>query len=270
MKAFTIASGDHAQLAAITVPCFEWATGLSVTVLDRVPDAGLGPSNPHAAKLTLPDGEQYVFFDADLLLRRHVRFDVPEESFGAVRLQLQERGLRTMAEKHQLRGPLYSTGLFVASSAHRAVMGDALALWKANPGDSVAHEESWLNLALQRSATPITDLPRDWNQQLITNARGVGLHFCRESGVPAKLRALRFNLTNHAPRELLAHLDSVGAFRARKSVAVPLPAAVGSSDLTDRRHSRIAKGVGAHGASRQVGVLQSPGVTELVGQDVDQ
>lgn len=208
MKAFTIATPEYAELARITSACFEWSTGLVPTIV--VPDG-----DPYEAKLQLPDEEQYLFFDADLLFRRKLRLpEVPSGSvitaFAAAPLELLDRGLSEIRKVCKLPTRLVSTGLFMASSDHRPVMARALELMRNPPATSRAHEETWVNVALAELGTEVHLLPQPMNQQRITNVFAPTLHFCMERGPDAKLAAVRYNLEHHAPDDLRVFLRERG------------------------------------------------------------
>ncbi len=207
MKAFTLATGGYAPLARITATCFEWATGIAPTVITATSNGA------HAAKLTLPDEKQYLFFDADILFRRKVQLpEVPPEAFAAARLGFGLRGQRELAERFRLPRPMLSTGLFIASSAHRAVMGRATELLHESPVQVSGHEEPWLNVALAERSTPLRRLPNDLNQQAIKSAFATTLHFCQEPGPSRKLAAVHYHLSRHAPGELRAFLAERGVW----------------------------------------------------------
>jgi hypothetical protein len=273
MKAFTIATGEYAELARITAVCFEWSTGLAPTILTDVAD-------PFEAKLQLPDGEQYVFLDADVMFRkRWVIPEVPLDTFAAAPLQMIERGLHAIGKRHELPKSMLSTGLFISSSAHAPVTARARELMRT-PNESTAGDETWLNIALHEAQTPILVLPQDVNVQLVTSVYATALHFCGERGAKAKFAAVRYNLEHHAPDELREFLRDrgVGDFvrpspRGRRALGAdgrtPIPAPVGSANLAASRGNRIAKVVGAHGTFPPIGVIEPVDVPKLVSEDVD-
>jgi hypothetical protein len=201
MMAFCVVTPEYSELAAITVPAFEWATGLSVTVVSEV-DASFGPEAPYAAKLTLPDAEQYVFFDADLLFLR--QFELPEleyDEFAAVPAQKYERDLRAVVDAYGGDPKKFvNTGLFIASAAHRPAM--RLAAQWMQEGISCLHEESVLNCALQSTGARMRRLPLTLNQQIITSMNRTGFHLCGQRGIEAKLREARYLVRTFAPPEL--------------------------------------------------------------------
>lgn len=208
MRAFCVVTPDYADLAAITVPAFEWATGLSVTVVSEV-DASYGYEAPYAAKLMLPDSEQYVCFDADLLFLRHWPVpSIPENTFAGVRAQKYERNLAAVLKAYGGDPKKFlNTGLFVASWQHRDTMRRALE-WLRD-GVSSLHEESVLNCALQRNGIPLHELPRTVNQQIITTMNATGFHLCGQRGLNAKLREARYLVRTFAPPELRKLLQDV-------------------------------------------------------------
>lgn len=201
MRAFTIATGDYATLARITAACFEWSTGLAPTIVTDC------PNGPHAAKLTLPDEEPYLFFDADLLFRKKVVLpDVSRAEFAAAPLTFSLRGQRALASRFRLPRPLLSTGMFIAHPGHRAIMKRASELLLAPPLPVSGHEEPWLNVALAESGAAIQRLPGELNQQAIKNVYATTLHFCQEAGPARKLAAVRRALDKFASNELKAFL----------------------------------------------------------------
>lgn len=213
MKAFTIATGAYAELAAITVPAFEWATGLAVTVIADTDDS-FGAEAPYARKLTLPDDEQLIYFDADLLFLR--KWDVPEvplEEFAGVLAQRYERNLRaTLARYGGDPRKFFNTGLFIASVAHREAFAQA-SEW-LREGVSSLHEESVLNCALQRHEVPLRQLALDVNQQILSKMSARGMHLCTKRGVQNKLDEARFLVRHHADPELQRLLDERDIVRA--------------------------------------------------------
>jgi hypothetical protein len=258
VKAYTIATPEYAELARITAACCAWATGLEVVVLTDVAD-------PFEAKLQIDD-EQYLFFDADLLLRRQWEVPrVPLGTFAAAPLECGDRGRKAIREQHKLPAQMMSTGLFIADRSHAPVMTRALELMRANPGVSSAQEETWLNVALQETGTPVLLLPQTVNSQLHKSVREVGMHFCFERGAEAKLAAVRFNLERYAPDELRDYLRTRGvaplfplammgrsrrAFGANGRSTATTP--VRGPQLRTKGDDRLAKVVRPHGPAAPV------------------
>lgn len=213
MRAFTIATGAYTELAAITVPAFEWATGLVVTVVADV-DESFGSEAPYARKLTLPDDEPFVYFDADLLFLR--KWEVPEiplEEFAGVLAKRYERSLQaTLARYGGDPRKFFNTGLFIASARHRESFAQARE-W-LREGVSSLHEESVLNCALQRDGVPLRCLPADVNQQILSNMNARGFHLCTQRGLQRKLDEARFLVRHHAAPELRRLLNERDIVRA--------------------------------------------------------
>lgn len=244
MRGFTIGAGAYRRLAVTAAACAEWATGVPFTVLDAVPDYGLGDENPHAHKLQLPDDDQYLWVDADVwFMRRWSVPDVPLETFAACRAEAHEAALAKVLERYGgERSKFLNTGLFIASNAHRDVMRQAFD-WMRE-GLSRMHEESVLNCALQVAGTPTMELPGTVNAQKLTAVRGpIAVHACAQRTLAAKTQQLHWVL-GFAEPALLEMLASRGLGDFRRALGPnqrPVhPAPVRRTNLRVGRNDRSA------------------------------
>lgn len=194
-----IATGEYAELAKLTAPALQWALGINVGVFAPTGD-------PCRAKLTLPDDEQYLFVDADVLfIRKVVLPQVPHAAFAGIRALAFERGLKDILAKYPANPSLFvNTGFFIASDAHRDVMKRAREIFDER--QTKLAEETALNIALQETEAERMALsPRlcphqDWQAGCASG------HMCAVRGVRKKLIAIRYLAFNHAPaglREIL-------------------------------------------------------------------
>lgn len=235
MRGFVIGTGPYRPLAETAAKCAEWATGVGFTVVDHVPDLGLGADNPYAHKLCLPDAEPYVCIDADLWFLR--RWQVP--SLGGAGFA----ACRAIKRPHEDLTPyggtfdqtrFFNSGLFVASAAHRDVMRQALAWMREHP--SPMHEETQLNCAIQAAGVEVRELPERLNVQLLTSVVGmIGVHACRQRSFGAKIRHLEWCL-RFADPELLSLLGRA-PMRGPRAVR---PAPVRGTNLRVGRNDRSA------------------------------
>jgi hypothetical protein len=212
MKAYVVATGAYTKLATVTARCLEWASGLDVVTIDVAhPIAGVPEAEwPFAAKCLVNDPGQHVVADADLLFMR--KFEVPtiqRGTFAGVKAEMYEGRLQATLDKYGGDPSAFvNTGLFVTDETHHVARAQAVA-WMRD-GVSVLHEESLLNIALQKRDVPIQYLDPKLNRQRITSVYDTGLHLCGKRGLAAKLKEVHYLLQHHAPAELRRYLTERG------------------------------------------------------------